>query len=220
MACHLCNATAFCFLASQYIKIMFDLFYLTTAVEHIYIFVLCLCQKATLCLTIDDDSHADSVISNRMHHKVRISFQRILWCHPNDRRCQPHKLDPEIRVALASKPSPLISSVNCPCQTDSQWVQLWIILSPLSNIITFFLTYIELPDRDCIVCEIGARVSCVICLPYALCYMGIFLCETLGTFTFLQFAKWSFMNTLMPSDSYMCRRNGSLLVQVVARIYG
>ena len=36
-----------------------------------------------------------------------------------------------------SKPTPLISSINCPCQTDSEWVQLWIILSPLSNTITF-----------------------------------------------------------------------------------
>ena len=159
-----CHATAFCFLASQYIKIKLDLFYLTAAVEYIYIFVLCFCQKATLCLTIDDDGHADSVISNRMH-----PFQRILWFHPNDRRCQSYKLDPGIRVALASKPTPLISSVNCPCQTDNQWVQLWIILSSLSNTITFFLTYIELPDRDCIVCKIGTRVSCVMCLPYALC---------------------------------------------------
>ena len=56
-----CHATAICFLDSQYIKIKLDLFYLTAAVEHIYIFVLCLCQKATLCLTIDDNSHADSI---------------------------------------------------------------------------------------------------------------------------------------------------------------
>ena len=56
-----CYATAICFLDSQYIKIKLDLFYLTAAVEHIYIFVLCLCQKATLCLTIDDNSYTDSI---------------------------------------------------------------------------------------------------------------------------------------------------------------
>ena len=87
-----CHATAVCFLASQYIKIKLVLFYLTAAVEYIHIFVLRLCQKATLCLTFDDDIHADSIYLFPWY-PIECTIKYVFL--PNDRRYMPHELYPE-----------------------------------------------------------------------------------------------------------------------------